>query len=397
MYGLVLEGGGTRGSYEVGVYKALMDENIEISGITGTSVGAINGAMFLQEDVDICEEFWRNVKPSMILDVEDEEFQKIYGLNFKKNEIKDIFERLGDIVKNGGIGVTSLKENLDRYINEDKIRNSNIDYGIVTYDISNKEPRELFIEDIPKGMLTDYILASASIPIFKRDKIDGNYYIDGAVYDNLPFGMLERRGYEKIILVRIYGFGRVRKIQDENYIIISPDEDLGSMLEFDKEKIEYNMQLGYYDTIKIFRKLLGQRYYIEEDISEDEAFQFFSKLEDYKIQELLKALNISNNLNLKKSLFQYIIPKIDNLMENESQSYRDLFIKLIEAKADYLGMERFKIYGLYEIYNEVIKTKVEVEENKGGILDKILQKVEEITILNKEGTILKIADIIFSF
>ena len=49
-YGLVLAGGGTRGAYQVGVWKALQELNIKIKGIVGASIGALNGALFLQND-----------------------------------------------------------------------------------------------------------------------------------------------------------------------------------------------------------------------------------------------------------------------------------------------------------------------------------------------------------
>ena len=60
MYGLVLEGGGARGAYHIGVYKAILEEGIEIGGITGTSIGALNGAMIVQGDYEICYELWQN-------------------------------------------------------------------------------------------------------------------------------------------------------------------------------------------------------------------------------------------------------------------------------------------------------------------------------------------------
>ena len=49
-YGLVLAGGGTKGAYEVGAWKALKELDVEITAIVGTSIGAINGALFLQDD-----------------------------------------------------------------------------------------------------------------------------------------------------------------------------------------------------------------------------------------------------------------------------------------------------------------------------------------------------------
>ena len=48
-YGLVLAGGGTKGAYEVGVWKALKEMNINITAVVGASIGALNGALFLQD------------------------------------------------------------------------------------------------------------------------------------------------------------------------------------------------------------------------------------------------------------------------------------------------------------------------------------------------------------
>ena len=53
MYGLVLEGGGARGSYQIGVYKALLEMNIPIKAVTGTSVGALNGALIAQGKISV--------------------------------------------------------------------------------------------------------------------------------------------------------------------------------------------------------------------------------------------------------------------------------------------------------------------------------------------------------
>ena len=40
-----LEGGGARGAFHMGVVKAFLEEGYEIGGITGTSIGALNGAI----------------------------------------------------------------------------------------------------------------------------------------------------------------------------------------------------------------------------------------------------------------------------------------------------------------------------------------------------------------
>ena len=44
MIGLVLEGGGAKGAYHIGAYRALSELGIQIDGVVGTSIGAINAA-----------------------------------------------------------------------------------------------------------------------------------------------------------------------------------------------------------------------------------------------------------------------------------------------------------------------------------------------------------------
>ena len=51
-YGLVLEGGGARGAYQVGAWKALWEAGVKIKGMAGTSVGALNGALICMDDFD---------------------------------------------------------------------------------------------------------------------------------------------------------------------------------------------------------------------------------------------------------------------------------------------------------------------------------------------------------
>ena len=81
MYGLVLEGGGAKGAYHVGAYKALKELNIEIGGIAGTSIGAINGAMMVQDDYDLLERIWFNVNSHELFDIDEKAIADLKNLN----------------------------------------------------------------------------------------------------------------------------------------------------------------------------------------------------------------------------------------------------------------------------------------------------------------------------
>ena len=63
--GLVLCGGGTKGAFQVGVWEALEDLGIteEITGFSGTSIGAVNVALLLSNaNREKKEEIWKSFK-----------------------------------------------------------------------------------------------------------------------------------------------------------------------------------------------------------------------------------------------------------------------------------------------------------------------------------------------
>ena len=56
-YAIALEGGGAKGAYEIGVWKALREAGIKFDAVAGTSVGALNGAMYAIGDFDKAVDF----------------------------------------------------------------------------------------------------------------------------------------------------------------------------------------------------------------------------------------------------------------------------------------------------------------------------------------------------
>jgi len=67
---LVLGGGGARGSYQVGVWKAIRELGIQPDIITGTSVGALNGAAILQGDYELVEQMWKELEIKNVVEFE---------------------------------------------------------------------------------------------------------------------------------------------------------------------------------------------------------------------------------------------------------------------------------------------------------------------------------------
>ncbi len=341
MYGLVLEGGGARGAYHVGAYKALRELNIEIGGIAGSSIGAINGAMMVQGDYELLEKVWYSINSYDLFDI---------NLNLHEINFSYLLHQSKEILANRGLDTSKVRELFDTYIDEDKIRSSDIDLGIVTVNLTDKKPMELYKEDIPKGKLIDFLIASANLPAFRIEEVDGKKYLDGGFYNNLPIDMLANKGYKDIIAVRTRAMGIVRRIKgkDLRIIYIQPIESLGGVLEaldFNRERAENLIKLGYYDTMKVFKKLKGYKYYcipFEENFM-DILVKFFHSNKE-------KIINIGNILGYERvtedrMFFEKLLPRLESILDMRGRNdYQDICIRFFERIAEKYGIERFKIY-----------------------------------------------------
>ena len=258
-WGLVLSGGGTKGAYEVGVWKAINELKIPIDGISGTSIGAINAALFIGSDQKTIEDLYRNIQIDDILPVGEE-------VDAQKNifDPANLLAIAKEYIAQRGMDNAPLRNMMVQYVDVDKIYESPLDLGIVTYDIKSRSAVEVFKDDIPQDKLIEYLLASANFPIFKAQQVDGMQFMDGGLYDNMPFNILIERGYTHLIIVDVNGVGMTRRMENgENVYIkmIACSEDLGGTFEFNQKQIERNMLLGYLDTLKEFHKLFGNYYF----------------------------------------------------------------------------------------------------------------------------------------
>ena len=253
--GLVLSGGGARGAYQIGVWKALKDCGIEIGGVYGTSVGALNSMAVAMDKFEDARELWLKI-----------DFDKVVVDGTDGN----LIEKAIGALKTGGFDPAPLRKNFGRLLKEEEVRKAPIDVGIVTYSLSNMEPRELFIEDIPEGELKDYILASANHPVFRREQIGLEKFIDGGIYRNIPVNMALSRGFKEIIIVDL-GPKRIRdlltlvslkRLDEVKHLVIKPREFYGDVLDFDPEVSRNFMKEGYLDCLSELGYLAGEEYYV---------------------------------------------------------------------------------------------------------------------------------------
>ena len=250
---LVLAGGGARGSYHIGVWQALREMEYKFDIVTGTSVGSLNGTLVALDDFDVAKSMWLSIQDRDVMDIP----QKVIS--------HDTVDFLKNLAKDKGISLSPLEAMITRFVDEDKVRASECRYGLVTVNVNTRKAEELTIDEIPQGKLVDYMLASSGwVPFLQPRNIDGQVYIDGGFYDNLPSNLAARMGADEIIEVDLDSMGFERPLKEEYSHIkvtrISSWNDLGSFLEFNPEAAKRNISLGYLDAYKAFGKLEGKVY-----------------------------------------------------------------------------------------------------------------------------------------
>ena len=356
-YGLALEGGGSKGSYHIGACKALKEMGAEFSCVAGTSVGALNGALIVQDDIDKAYKLWHDISLSKVIDFSDGEYKSVEQSKKDGESVYGTMKKLRLAIKDRGLNIDPLVKMVDDNLDEDKIRKSKTDFGLVTIDLSNRKVLELYKEDIPQGKMAGYLLASASLPGFKLRNLDGKVFIDGGLYNSLPIDMVIKKGCKDIVVIRTFGHGRIKKTDTTgvNIIEISPNENLGPILDFSSKVARKNLKMGYFDAIKAMKKMKGTRYYIESVNDETLFLNYFLRMSDEKIKKLAKLVGVEEASG-KRALLELIIPKIADLagIPKES-SYEDICISVIEMMAEASNVERFKIYKLSEVIDEIVK------------------------------------------
>lgn len=303
-YALVLGGGGARGAFEAGVWSKLCEMNKEIEAVAGTSVGAVNGAVFLSGICD--EEMWRDIRAEDILP------------GIKEENILSPISLMGHAGQliNGGVDIEPLKSLISRFVSEEKIRRSAVEFGICLYSVKEKRIKQLFKEDMPDGTMIDHITAAASFPVFKNHVVEDEELTDGGMFNNLPADMLIKRGYKNIISVSAGGPGYEKSYSGRGVNIISikyknPEQ---GVLEFKSDAAERSIKLGKLECGRVFGEYCGERFFIDSG-SYYRAMKIYG---EEIIKGIEKAAEISGVERLCEYSFSELVEAVmKGFMENK--------------------------------------------------------------------------------
>lgn len=279
---LVLEGGGVKCAYQVGAIMALEELGYSFNAISGASFGAVNGALYLEGGSKRLFDYYSSIQTKNIF-IDDDVSDFVNNYNGEKEYFTNAFikymkERPVDMVEERN----RISDYYHRYvaslINEEKVKTSSIDYCFSVLEINNTplvlptiigayfagtmaplkmlentgtiKSRIINKNECSKGSLPLYVAASANYPFFNPFLVENRYYLDGGITNNAPYECLLEKGYDKLIVIRTKSSDLQGKIpQNDNILVITPSENLGSSLAFTHDNIMNFIKLGYMDTM----------------------------------------------------------------------------------------------------------------------------------------------------
>lgn len=344
---IVLSGGGSKGAYQIGVWKALRKLKINYDIVTGTSIGSVNGIMMVQKDYHKASFLWKNIG-----------FDDLFDVSFPNDgNLLEIYKKFAkEFLKNGGMETSKIYNFINNSYDEKRFYKSPIDYGIVTYNISKMEPT-IITKSKNKDNLIKYVLASSTcFPAFQITQIDDTHFVDGGYYDNLPINLAIELGADEIIAIDLGAVGIKKKPNNENVDItyITPRNDLGSFLVFDKKLSKKAIKYGYNDTMKVYKKLDGNKYTYKKG----NLFENYTRFNVNFSKNVKKYLTIRKNE--KTIMDEIILPKsLNKFLDTKDYKFiSDTMNKVLEYAGELLLIDDSVIYSI-NYYNVLLKREIE--------------------------------------
>lgn len=372
---LVLGGGGSKGAYEIGVWKALDELGEKFDIVTGTSIGALIGAMYVQHDYDRCLQLWTELTIDQVIKDGVNVDMDIELLMSQKNKYLTLLE---NYMKHKGADITPFTEMIHTMFDSDRFFASDIDFACMTVCLTKPGPVSFQKKDMTKENAEDCLLASAScFPAFPMKKIEDEYYVDGGYYDNVPIELARSMGAKEIVAVDLKSVGKNQLHEPQRHLTyIEPMVPLGSFLMFDKERIHRNIRLGYLDTMKKFDRCLGSLYTFAK-ASKKEIRSFETMYEKY-----LKKIDFAIGDSVLQKLYAKLLNHQLDTTAKKVDSYTYKYLRLLETCAWIFDVDDLEIYEFHDFCDKVIE-KVECYHPKyKDLLEE--KSVKKVIVLLKD-------------
>lgn len=271
--GLVLCGGGAKGAYQIGVFKALEELELskEVKVISGSSIGALNGALYLLYRADEIERIWQRCNWSSIFGVSKDNIKRVNQIVHSVNtrQMSPVLGALNMVGVANKTGLPLQRDGFERvlhqYLKPSMIKDHKIDLMISCGRANSKQVEYFKLNDQTSKRMDDILFATTAVPmLYNPVSIGGNYYCDPMKSERAPLAPMINSKCETIIIVYLDRSQRLnkRELNGKKIIEIVPSQDLGSGIygsfDFRKSVIEHSIDLGGNDAYQILYNVLKQ-------------------------------------------------------------------------------------------------------------------------------------------
>lgn len=309
-WALTLAGGGGKGSYQIGVWKALREMNLEknLTAVSGSSVGALNAALISIGDYENAEKIWNTIMPKQFLDINSSTITGPLEGIVKRSLINGLCSRDG------------LIDIIDNHLDIGRLSSARIPayvcaawYPSDCIECLNEKPVAEYISlsEVDRYDAKSLLLATSAMPyIYPPELIHDKIYRDGGLADNVPVLPMTCIGADKLIVVKLEPSDKVNSSlysRFKDVVEITPSREIGDLLDgtldFAARNVRFRMLLGYYDALRAF----SLRMYKLNGLPLNEAEKKRREDEDYeKIMSILRRErtlgSAENNMNRLNSL-----------------------------------------------------------------------------------------------
>ncbi|AYW47634.1 hypothetical protein C7K38_04110 [Tetragenococcus osmophilus] len=340
---LVLSGGGARGAYQIGAWRALKELGISFEMITSTSVGTLNAALIMMNDETKAQQLWYKISTEQIL-----AFPQAAATNYSFKQLTRQLRSLSKTaMKEKGVSTLPLQKLMVQTLDEAKLKTSSIKFYICTTRLKGLKEKVVAIHSIKQSW--KWLTASAAFfPAMQPVRIQGEDYVDGGYRNDFPLDVALSKGAKECICIDAKGPGVRKKISlPENVVNVQLRSPwpLGSFLIFDSKRSKVNERLGYLEMLKYFGKYTGFWY-------------TFSNMTDWQTnwQAFIMSLSAQEFALLKKSNFwqkfyKYHGKKVS--LEQVGEAFVELIGRILRLPAD-------RSYTKEQFLNAFMKKKTEL-------------------------------------
>ena len=339
--GIVFSGGGGKGAYEIGVWKALKEFKIDtqIEAVAGTSVGGLNGALFVQGDYDKAESLWLNISPDKVMSLNTDQLYRNIALTAGSLLTPAILAKVVLTITQlnkfqGLFSPVGLSQLIEQSNATKSVSNALLPFTVCALNSKTKKLEYPQLNGLNAEEITDWMLASSAIPlIFDGVIINQKTYFDGGVLpspysDNTPFKpLIEEQGCTHIIAIYLQRTPELMAAQKEhpqvNFWNVVPTQEFDGMissLNFTAENAAKLIEQGYQDV-----KVILEQFKAFQD---DEAryLEAVFKLSDSD-QNFKQSINVNQQLRNpteSKGSLDEILQQLSQSLEQKEQEQFDL-------------------------------------------------------------------------